>query len=423
MECRIFPFSLLSLAGYLNKETKNCRRSPWGEGIIRKSKPGTGYTKNIKRQPKNTTNIMTNISRMSNMDKQKSSNQSALIKAMLEKKKEYGFTYGEIADRSGLPLGTVQKVLGGFTKSPRRETLAALAGFLLPEQNLFIGQVPNPGSVSDPGLVPGPGSVSGLANPSQESRCNPGSVPGPGSVPMPDSVPGPGSVSAPAKASQESRRQDHYTVPAGEPLYLRDGAKAYVTGLPEGKKQGEYTIEDRNALPEDHPSELIDGVIYNMASPALRHQSISGSIYHQLWNYVDAHDGNCTPFIAPTDVRLDRDERTMVVPDVFVICQPDDGRMDNDKYINGAPDLIIEVLSPSTRRKDMFIKLHKYEEAGVREYWVVDPKKEKVIVYIFGEESDVSLYGFDSEIPVGIYQGNCRIDFKRIVRDLKRLRL
>ena len=71
----------------------------------------------------------------------------------------------------------------------------------------------------------------------------------------------------------------------------------------------------------------------------------------------------------------------------------------------------------------MFIKLLKYEEAGVREYWVVDPKKEKVIVYIFGEESDVSLYGFDSEIPVDIYQGDCRIDFKRIVRDLKRLRL
>ena len=233
-------------------------------------------------------------------------NQSALIEAMREKKKEYGFSYGEIAKRSGLPLGTVQKVLGGFTKSPRRETLTALAGFL---------------------------------------------------------------------------------------------------------------------LAEDHPSELIDGVIYNMSSPTLRHQSVSGAIYRQLWNYVDSQGGDCIPFIAPTDVRLDRDERTMVVPDVFVICQPDDDRMDNDKYINGAPDLIIEVLSPSTRRKDMFTKLHKYEAAGVREYWIVDPNKEKVIVYIFGEESDVSLYRFDSEVPVGIYQGKCRIDFQRVVRDLKRLHL
>ena len=315
------------------------------------------------------------------MNNQKSTNQtalnqSALIEAMREKKKEYGFSYGEIAKRSGLPLGTVQKVLGGFTKSPRRETLAALAGFLLPEQDLFLEQAHNSGTIS-----------------------------------------------VPVKSPQESRRQYHYTVPEEEPLYLRDGAPAYVTGLPEGKKQGEYTIEDRNALPEDHPSELIDGVIYNMASPALRHQSISGAIYRQLWNYVDSQGGDCIPFIAPTDVRLDRDERTMVVPDVFVICQPDDDRMDNDKYINGAPDLIIEVLSPSTRRKDMFTKLHKYEEAGVREYWIVDPNKEKVIVYIFGEESDVSLYGFDSEVPVGIYQGKCRIDFQRVVRDLKRLHL
>ena len=315
------------------------------------------------------------------MNNQKSTNQtalnqSALIEAMREKKKEYGFSYGEIAKRSGLPLGTVQKVLGGFTKSPRRETLAALAGFLLPEQDLFLEQAHNSGTIS-----------------------------------------------VPVKSPQESRRQYHYTVPEEEPLYLRDGAPAYVTGLPEGKKQGQYTIEDRNALPEDHPSELIDGVIYNMASPALRHQSISGAIYRQLWNYVDSQGGDCIPFIAPTDVRLDRDERTMVVPDVFVICQPDDDRMDNDKYINGAPDLIIEVLSPSTRRKDMFTKLYKYEEAGVREYWIVDPNKEKVIVYIFGEESDVSLYRFDSEVPVGIYQGKCRIDFQRVVRDLKRLHL
>ena len=318
--------------------------------------------------------------RQTAMDDQKTSRQSSpqasLIEAMREKKKEYGFSYGEIAKRSGLPLGTVQKVLGGFTKSPRRETLAALAGFLLPEQDLFLEQAHNSGTIS-----------------------------------------------VPVKSPQESRRQYHYTVPEEEPLYLRDGAPAYVTGLPEGKKQGEYTIEDRNALPEDHPYELIDGVIYNMASPALRHQSISGAIYRQLWNYVDSQGGDCIPFIAPTDVRLDRDERTMVVPDVFVICQPDDDRMDNDKYINGAPDLIIEVLSPSTRRKDMFTKLHKYEAAGVREYWIVDPNKEKVIVYIFGEESDVSLYRFDSEVPVGIYQGKCRIDFQRVVRDLKRLHL
>ena len=342
------------------------------------------------------------------MDNQKSSNQSPLIEAMREKKREFGFSYGEIAKRAGLPLGTVQKVLGGFTKNPRRETLAALAGFLLPEQTLFIEQVHNPGTVSGSVKDTVSGPVKGTAA---------GSVKGTGS----DSVKN--TVSDSVKSSPENQQQDHYTASVEVPAYLQDVVPAYMTGLPKGKKQGEYTIEDRNALPEDHPSELIDGVIYHMASPALRHQSISGSIYRQLWNYIDAHGGNCVPVSAPTDVRLDRDERTMVVPDVFVICQPDDDRMDNGKYINGAPDLIIEVLSPSTRRKDMFTKLYKYEEAGVREYWIVDPKKEKVIVYTLGEESDVSLYGFDSEIPVGIYEGECRIDFQRIVRDLKLLHL
>ena len=328
------------------------------------------------------------------MGMQKSSDQPSLIEAMRKKKKEYGYSYGEIAQQSGLPLGTVQKVLGGFTKSPRRETLTALAGFLLPEQNLFIEQVPNSGTAQ---------------------------VPDSGTAQVPDSR----TVSDPEISSQENRQQDRYGDPADVevPVYLRDGAPAHVTGLPGGKKQGEYTIEDRNALPEDHPCELIDGVIYNMYSPTLRHQSVSGAIYRQLWNYVDVHGKNCMPFIAPADVRLDRDERTMVVPDVFVLCQPDDDRIDNDKYINGAPDLIIEVLSPSTRRKDMFTKLHKYEAAGVREYWIVDLQKEKVIVYLFGEESDVSLYGFDSEVPVGIYKGECVIDFRRIVGDLKRMHL
>ena len=342
------------------------------------------------------------------MDNQKSSNHSALIEAMREKKREFGFSYGEIAKHAGLPLGTVQKVLGGFTKNPRRETLAALAGFLLSEQNLFIEQVHNSGTVS--------GSIKDTVA---------GPVKGTAAGSVKDTVAGPvkGKVSDSVKSSPENQQQNHYTASVEVPAYLRDVAPVYMTGLPKGKKQGEYTIDDRNALPEDHPSELIDGVIYHMASPALRHQSISGSIYRQLWNYIDAHGGNCVPFIAPTDVRLDRDERTMVVPDVFVICRPDDDRMDNDKYINGAPDLIIEVLSPSTRRKDMFTKLHKYEAAGVREYWIVDPKKEKVIVYTLGEESDISLYGFDSEIPVGIYEGECRIDFQRIMRDLKLLHL
>ncbi|MBQ2640778.1 MAG: Uma2 family endonuclease [Lachnospiraceae bacterium] len=186
-----------------------------------------------------------------------------------------------------------------------------------------------------------------------------------------------------------------------------------------GKRQGEFTIEDRNSIPEDRPSELIDGVIYNMASPTHRHQTAAGAIYYQLCRYVDSRGGNCMPFIAPADVRLDRDDDTMLVPDVFVVCESDEPKLSDEGYIDGAPDLVIEVLSPSTRKKDMFIKLEKYRNAGVREYWIVDLQKEKVIVYLFGEEPDIGLYGFDSRIPVGIYGGDCQIDFTEVVRNLK----
>jgi hypothetical protein len=109
----------------------------------------------------------------------------------------------------------------------------------------------------------------------------------------------------------------------------------------------------------------------------------------------------------------------MLVPDVFVVCESDEPKLSDEGYIDGAPDLVIEVLSPSTRKKDMFIKLEKYRNAGVREYWIVDLQKEKVIVYLFGEEPDIGLYGFDSRIPVGIYGGDCQIDFTEVVRNLK----
>lgn len=286
---------------------------------------------------------------------------SSVIEAMREGKRERGFSYEEIAKRSGLPLGTVQKVLGGITRNPRHSTLAALAGVLLPPK----------GPEADPG------------------REQPGTV---------------------------------YTVPEPETLFLKEGRPAYITGTHPEKRRGEYTIADRNAIPEEYPSELIDGVIYNMSSPRIRHQSITGSIYRQLWDFIDTRGGSCVPFIAPTDVRLNRDDYTVVDPDVFVVCKKDTERTESEQYIDGAPDFVVEVLSPSTRKKDMGIKLDKYRNAGVREYWIVDPEKEKVIVHIFGEEPDVCLYGFDSEVPVGIYEGECRIDFRRVVRDLEMAR-
>ena len=108
---------------------------------------------------------------------------------------------------------------------------------------------------------------------------------------------------------------------------------------------------------------------------------------------------------APIDVQLDCDEKTIVQPDVLVLC---DVSKLSGNTISGAPDFIVEILSPSTRKKDMFIKLEKYMTAGVREYWMVDAEKKKVLIYDFEHENYPILFGFDAEVPVGIFEGSVR---------------
>ena len=113
------------------------------------------------------------------------------------------------------------------------------------------------------------------------------------------------------------------------------------------------------------------------------------------------------------ECELDCDNKTMVQPDVYVVC-------DKSKIVNGrlfgAPDFIVEVLSPSTAKKDTGIKSAKYAAAGVREYWIVDARKERIVVYILNEEGyyDISLYTVHDEIPVFIFNNKCVIDFQEI---------
>lgn len=175
--------------------------------------------------------------------------------------------------------------------------------------------------------------------------------------------------------------------------------------------QGGYTLEDYYALPDEKRVELIDGVFYDMAAPTLFHQFIIGKIFRDLTNYIDQKGGSCMPFMAPVDVQLDCDDRTMVQPDVLVICDPN--KMKWSK-VYGAPDLVVEVLSESTKRKDMNLKLRKYLNAGVKEYWMIDPEKMAVLVYDFQKDVCPQLYGFDAVIPVGIWEGECKIDFNEI---------
>ena len=167
-----------------------------------------------------------------------------------------------------------------------------------------------------------------------------------------------------------------------------------------------YTIEDIYALPEGERAERIDGHIYYMAPPNTMHQRISSILSRKIGNYIEANKGKCEVFAAPFAVYLDEKTNTYVEPDVSVICDPD--KLD-DRGCKGAPDWIIEIVSPASRRMDYYTKLFKYRTAGVREYWIVDPVKKLVMVYDF-ENEDTEQYTFQDSIKVGIYE-ELRIDF------------
>ena len=252
------------------------------------------------------------------------------IEELQERKRELGYTNEMIAEKSGVPLGTVEKVFAGITKSPRLQTMLRLEKAL-----------------------------------------------------------------------------------SGSGGYAVREADAVYQKYP---RQGSYTLEDYYALPDDVRVELIDGVLYDMSSPLQIHQAILGRLYYEFVSCVDRHP-ECELFLAPSDVRLDNDNRTILQPDLFIVCN----RTDRDfRRLNGAPDFVCEILSPSSRSHDMVLKYNKYKNAGVREYWIIDPERLMVIVCDLENDAPQKRYSFHDEIPVGISGGECRIDFERIFSKIER---
>lgn len=176
-----------------------------------------------------------------------------------------------------------------------------------------------------------------------------------------------------------------------------------------GKDENLYTIADIEALPEGERAELIDGKMYMMATPSATHQDVAGFIYSEFRQYFKNGEGRCKAFIAPFAVFLNEKDN-YVEPDVTVICKED--KFD-EKGCHGAPDLVVEIVSPGSVRMDYVLKLFKYRTYGVREYWIVDPDKSRVQVYDL-EHDDMKEYTFSDVIPVGIYDGELKIDFKEL---------
>ena len=174
------------------------------------------------------------------------------------------------------------------------------------------------------------------------------------------------------------------------------------------------SLEQYEALPEDKRAEVFDGVIYDMSSPSQIHQTISIELSNIIYNYIKKKKGLCQLLNAPFNVKLSDNPLTIVQPDIMVIC--DKSKLDG-KRCNGAPDFIIEIVSPGNPSDDYIRKLYYYKNFGVREYWIVDPKR-KIITVNYFEGDIVSVqYSFESVIKVNIYE-DLFINFSEIADSL-----
>ncbi len=278
------------------------------------------------------------------------------IEQMNQYRKRKGYTTAMISKQSGIPVGTLQKIFCGQTQNPRLATRRALEN--------------------------------ALAELDRQSAPN-----------------GWGEIT--------------YDKPVDHKVMERKLQEASLYGAPDQAARflGPHSIKDYLALPDSERFELIDGEFYAMAAPSVRHQELAALIWQAFSTRIRRKKEKCRAFIAPIDVQLDEDEWTMVQPDIVVVCKPEE-KLTPERIV-GAPDLIVEILSPATAKRDQTVKYRKYEQAGVREYWLVDPDKERILVYQMKEDRiDTAIYSFRDRIPVGIYDGKCSIDFAAIADQL-----
>ena len=149
------------------------------------------------------------------------------------------------------------------------------------------------------------------------------------------------------------------------------------------------TLEQYEALPDEKRMEVFDGIVYDMASPSQIHQSISMQLSTVINNYILRKKGPCSIFSAPFDVKLSDSPLIIVQPDIMVVC--DKNKLD-EKRCNGAPDFIIEIVSPANPSDDYIRKLYYYKNYEVREYWIVDPMKQTILVSDMEHDSAPAIY-------------------------------
>lgn len=169
-----------------------------------------------------------------------------------------------------------------------------------------------------------------------------------------------------------------------------------------------YTIKDIENLPDGERAELIDGKMYMMACPTAWHQLTITWLNSEIFNFIKSKNGKCKTIPAPFAVFPKNDEINYVEPDITVICNTD--RLDT-RGCHGAPEWIIEVVSPSSGEMDYESKKGLYEEAGVLEYWIIDLNKKCVLVHNFKDGSEPEEYTFDDVIEAASISG-LQVNFK-----------
>ena len=197
--------------------------------------------------------------------------------------------------------------------------------------------------------------------------------------------------------------------------------RQYYMGLPLKIEDAKFSYKNYLSWPENERWELIDGVAYDMTpAPSVYHQRILRELFLVLGNYL--FDKDCEVFSAPFDVRFakkdarDEDVDNVVQPDIVVIC--DKSKLD-DRGCAGAPDMIIEILSPATASKDMIQKFKLYESYGVLEYWIVQPLDKTVMVFKSGKDKKFGkpeIYSIENTVKVGVLK-DLAIELKMIFKD------
>ena len=241
-------------------------------------------------------------------------------------KKEAKMTNAEIAELSGIPLSTVNKIFSGATENPRYGTLLAIEQVLVKKEKLPF----------------------------------------------------------------------RYDELKQEPCLIQEEAPAYCYSA------RRYEKKDIDQLEEWTRAELIDGKLYLMGTPNRMHQFLVAELSFNFKYHIKKNKGKCHVYTSPFGVRLFEDDKTWVEPDIVVICEKD---IMTDEGCSGAPDLLVEIVSLDNAKHDYITKLMKYQKAGVKEYWIVDPEQKKVSVLNFQHPEKTEDYSYEEVITSDVLEG------------------